>query len=101
MGKTYRRIAALAVTEKILKHLADRRDPVPAAELAKTLALPYGTVMSHLATLEDIGWARRVGDHWEVGMGLALYWARRKAYLEGNIARMTTELDQLGAQHDA
>jgi len=96
MGNSYRRITALAVTEKILKHLADQREPSVAADISKALDIPTGTVMCHLSTLEDFGWVRRVGEHWVIGMALAIYWAKQRAYLEGGIARMQNDLNKIG-----
>jgi len=92
---SYRRIEAVRTSLKVLRLLADQRGPVSGQEVARALDLPHGTVMSHLATLEDEGVVRKVGEHYELGMALALFWARRKANLEGTIARSQNELDQL------
>lgn len=100
-GKSYRRIAAIGITNMILKHLADQREPVSAADVIKALDLPSGTVMCHLATLEDLTWVRRIGECWELGYGIALLWARKKAQIEDGINRMRNDLRQLGVDSDA
>lgn len=92
---SYRRIEAVRVAVKILRFLAEQREAVSGQEVARAVNLPHGTVMCHLATLEDERLVRSVGGAWELDMGLALFWARRKAQLEGKIARDTRELEQL------
>mgnify|MGYP006307644629 CR=1 FL=1 len=94
-GKSYRRIAALAVTEQILKYLSEQRGAVSASEIAQALNIQYGTVMCHLATIEEFGWVRKAGEHWELGLGLSLYWARSKSQLEGQLARINSDLEAL------
>ncbi|HKI50496.1 MAG TPA: helix-turn-helix domain-containing protein [Geothermobacteraceae bacterium] len=92
---TYRRIEAVKTAVKILRYISECREAVSAQEIAKAAELPTGTVMCHLATLEDERLVRCVGGAWELDMGLAVFWARRKAQLEGRIARDTNELTEL------
>lgn len=97
---SYRRIGAVQTTITILRHLADQKEPVPGSDVARALDLPVGTVMCHLVTLEDDRVVRRVGEHWELGDSMALFWARRKAQLEGGIVRMKNQLQELGVTTD-
>ncbi|MDZ4185770.1 MAG: helix-turn-helix domain-containing protein [Desulfuromonadales bacterium] len=92
---SYKRIEAIKVTVSILRMLADQRQPVSCREVARAVGIPEGTVQCHLATLEDEHLVRSIGGSWELDMGLALFWARRKAMLAGRIARDTDELNQL------
>lgn len=92
---SYNRIAAIRVTVAILRHLADQKQPVSGQDVARAVEAPHGTVMCHLATLEDERLVRSVGGAWELDMGLALFWARKKAQLKGQIERATDELNQL------
>lgn len=92
---TYRRIAAVELTTRILKMLNDQKQPVGGQEVARALDEKHGTVMCHLATLEDAGFVRRIGEHYDLGMELALFWARKKTQLENNIAVATEALNQL------
>ncbi len=94
---TYKRIAAVKTTLRILKILADQRVPISGKEVAIALDESHGTIMCHLATLEDAGFVRRVGDHFELGMELALFWARKKSQLEGNLNKTRAELAELEA----
>ena len=92
---SYNRIAAVKTTVAILRHLADQKGPVSGQDVARAVDAPHGTVMCHLATLEDERLVRSVGGAWELDMGLALFWARKKSQLQGAIARATDELNQL------
>ena len=76
-------------------HLAEQKQPISGKEVADAIATPHGTVMCHLATLEDERLVRSVGGAWELDLGLAHFWAKRKAFLAGRIARDTDELNQL------
>jgi len=99
--KSYRRIGAVTTTIAILRFLAEQRKPVSGADVAKAMEIQYGTAMCHLATLEDERFVRRIGDHWELGSGLAVMWARRKALLEGSILLMRNQLREIGVKSDA
>jgi DNA-binding IclR family transcriptional regulator len=46
-------------------------------------------------TLEETGLLKQIGDKYELGMGNALLWARKKASLEGERDEINKELDQL------
>ncbi len=89
---TYRRIAAVQTTITILRHLADQKGPVPGADVARAVNLPVGTVMCHLVTLEDAGLVQRIGEHWKLGMGLALFWARIKSSKEAEKQNIERDL---------
>lgn len=92
---SYRRIEAVRGTVKILRFLAEQKEAVSGQEIARAVDMPHGTVMCHLATLEDERFVRSVGGAWELDMGLALFWARHKAQLAGRIARDMENLRQL------
>jgi DNA-binding IclR family transcriptional regulator len=92
---SYNRITAVKVTVAILRYLADQKQPVSGQDVARSVDVPHGTVMCHLATLEDERLVRSVGGAWELDMGLALFWARKKAQLQGTIDRASDELKQL------
>lgn len=92
---TYKRIASLATGLHILEYLAQQREPAPAAAIAAAVEAPLGTVLCHLATLEDRRFARRLGEGWELGMALAAAWARKKSLLEGQRMQLDRELADL------
>lgn len=94
-GDSYRRIEAVSKTGDILKHLAAQKTPATGPDVARAVGLPTGTAMCHLVTLADIGFVRQVGDGWELGMGLALLWARVKSNLEGQRDRINRDLESI------
>lgn len=93
---SYRRVEAVKVAVKILRHMSEQGDMVSGQDIARAIDMPHGTVMCHLATLEDERLVRCVGGAWELDMGMSHFWARRKAMLEGRIMRDKAELEQLG-----
>lgn len=95
MSKTYKRIAAIRTTNAILKYMSGCKESVGGAEIAKATGIKEGTVMCHLATLEDVGFVQGVGDRWKLGMGLALIWARVKSSLEADKQRIEDNLKEL------
>ncbi|HBI16246.1 MAG TPA: IclR family transcriptional regulator [Desulfobulbaceae bacterium] len=92
---TYRRIAAVKTAIEILRFLAEQKQAVSGQDIAVAVDAPHGTVMCHLATLEDERLVRCVGGAWEFDLGMSFFWAKRKAMLEGRIARDSAELKQL------
>jgi len=95
VSKSYKRIEAVRKAGEILKHLAYVKEPITGADIAKAVDLPVGTVMCHMATLEDLGFVQGVGDKWKLGMGLALIWARVKSSLEADRQRIEDNLKGL------
>ena len=95
---TYRRIEAVRKTGEILKFLANVKEPASGPEVAKAVGLPTGTAMCHLATLEDLGFVLTVGDRFQAGMGLALFWARVKSTLEAQRDKINKNLDLLNQE---
>lgn len=92
---TYKKIAAVTTTARILNHLADQREPISGKEIADALGIPQGTTMCHLATLEAVNFVGKVGEHFEIGQALAMIWARRKASLQSNVSKLHHDLNQL------
>ncbi len=96
MATTYKRIETVRKTLEILKYLSNQKEPAQPKNIAQAVSLPVGTVMCHLATLEDAGFAKSLGDRFELGFEFALAWARKKATLEGEKMRIDRELESLG-----
>jgi len=80
--KSYRRIGAVKTAAAILDQVGRSRGAT-ARELADGLQLPYGTVMSHLATLAECGYVRQDGESFRVGQKLGVFWAMLRADLQG------------------
>lgn len=95
--KTYKLNNSLIKGFRVVEHLADQKEPVPAPEIANALNMQYGTLMCHLTTLEHLGIARQIGEHWELGTKIALYWARKKAELQSERDRIDRLIHAMGA----
>lgn len=96
MATSYRRIEAVRVSINILRFLGEQKEAVSGQEVARAMEMPHGTVMCHLSTLEEERLVRCIGGAWELDMGMAMFWARKKAQLGSRIARDTNDLQQLG-----
>jgi len=93
--KSYKKIAAVEKTCAILKFLGNTKEPASAQDIANTTSLALGTTMCHLSTLSDFGFVQRIGDHWRIGTGLALIWARVKSNLEGEKMLIESQIKEL------
>lgn len=96
--KSYNRIGAVQKAARILKVIGDSKGPITGSDIAKEVDEPAGTVMCHLATLEDFGLVQEVGGGWLPGLALALYWAKRKATLESQMEKINRELEVMGRE---
>lgn len=95
MKKSYKRIGAVKTTINILRFLADQREPVSGLAISQSLNIPHGTAMCYLASLEDERYARRIGEHYELGQDAAILWTRRKARLRTIINNSEEQLAEL------
>ena len=94
MTQGYKRISAVKTTFEILEYLSDRSGPVSAKEIGAALRLPYGTVMSHVATLCDGGYIIQAEDGGvRIGTRMSIFWLRLKG---GSEMRKTTIEQALG-----
>lgn len=93
MTASYKRISAVKTAFEILEHLSDQSGPATPKEIAIALRLPYGTVMSHIATLCDGGYVLREGSGVRIGTRMCAFWLKAKASVE---AKRTTIDQALG-----
>jgi DNA-binding IclR family transcriptional regulator len=96
VATTYKRIETVRKAIEILKYLSKEKEPAQAKNIAQAVGLPVGTLMCHLATLEDAGYVRTLGDRFDLGFEIALAWARKKATLEGEKTKIEGQLESLG-----
>lgn len=92
---TYRRIAAVETAAGVLKFLSRQREPVSGSAVAQGCGIPTPTAMCHLVTLEDQGFVRRIGEGWELGMALMLFWAAKKSQLSTRIEQLQADLSAI------
>ena len=95
MATTYRRIEAVSKAIAILEFLATQKNPATGPDIARAVDMPVATVMSQIITLQDHNFVRNLGAGFELGMGAALIWARKKALLEGERSRIDNEITTL------
>ncbi|MDY6792849.1 MAG: IclR family transcriptional regulator [Thermodesulfobacteriota bacterium] len=93
--KSYRKIKSVALSNAVLKFLADQKHPVSGREVAKGVNAKYDTVLCHLATHENDLFVERVGEYFKLGQGAALLWARKQAHLKAVIDKSEDELSEL------
>lgn len=90
------RIEAVYQAGQVLRTVADHKGLVGASEIAASLGIKVNTAFRMCITLEELGFLKQVGEKYELGMGLALFWARKKATLEGERDGIDRDLTQLG-----
>lgn len=98
MATTYNRISTVEKTFRILEYLAECREPVTASRIAGDLDISVHTVMCHLATHQDGGYVQMVGDHYKIGMKLAVFWARMKSLKEVELLGVEQDLRVLNGE---
>jgi len=94
-AKSCRKIEVLIAADAILDVIAGSREPVGCAEIAKATNLTNDSVFRQLGTMEELGWARKIGDGYTPGMRLAVIWARVKANTEEQLSKLKQDLDAL------
>lgn len=97
---TYKRIGTVKTTLDILKFLSNQREPVSGKEVATALDVPHGTCMCYLATLADSGVVRQTREYFELGMGMAVFWAKVKSKKEAERQNVNRELEILETGSD-
>lgn len=97
MGKqnSYKRIDSLTKALEIIEFLARQKEPVSGVDIAAAVGLPTGTVMCHLTTLQDKNFVRLLGGGFELGMGAASVWARKRSLLEGQRDQAIRDIQKL------
>ncbi len=96
MGNSYRRIKSVNTALDILEYVAESPGGATAHRIGRDLDIPFATIMCHLSTLGDRAYVRRMGDVYQVGMKLAVYWARVKSCKENEILQRENDLVLLG-----
>lgn len=96
MDKSNRyRIEAVYQAGHVLKAVAESKGAVGPSDIASNLGIKVNTAFRMCVTLEGIGFLKQIGDKYELGMGLALFWARKKAMLEGERDNVSRDLASL------
>jgi DNA-binding IclR family transcriptional regulator len=87
-------IVSICKADDVLKAVADSREPLSIAQIIQALGGEVGkdSVFRVCVTLESLNWLNKIGDHYELGMGLALFWAKKKSLLEASRIRVERDL---------
>lgn len=96
---TYKRVKSVKLTLDILEFLSKQKEPVSGNTISEGVKLPYGTTMCYLATLGDRNCVNMVDEFFELGLSLSIFWARKKAKLNSEKARLDRELSMLGTNN--
>jgi len=96
MTNGYKRIAAVQTAFEILEYLAGRSGPETPKEIAKAVKVPYGTAMSHIATLCDGGYLVDEGGCIRIGTKMSCFWLKLKAGAEMKRTTIDEALKILG-----
>jgi DNA-binding IclR family transcriptional regulator len=90
------RIDTVYTACQILEAVANSKEPIGAAEIAKTLGINANMAFRQCCTLEERGILQMVGDKkFDLGMKLAIFWARKKSRLQGERDTITRNLEEL------
>ena len=95
MGENRYRIEAVYRAGKILEVVANSREPMSAAEIATALDIDKNMAFRQCSTLVELGLFQEVGEKFDLGMKMALYWAKKKSRLEAVRDRAITALNTL------
>jgi DNA-binding IclR family transcriptional regulator len=95
MAKSYTRIQSDMKLIEIVEHLLRQIEPQAGMDIARALEMPYGTVMSHLASLMDAKWVAPEGGNYAPGSRLMGMYSAYKTGLRAKIEKTQTELNNL------
>lgn len=93
---SYKRLNTVILTADVLQFVA-QHGPCSAYDVADGVEVPFSTVMCHLKTMEDLGWLRMVGGHFDIGPKLAVFWAAFRRRAELKVAEGKRDLEQVTA----
>jgi len=89
------RIETVFQAGQILKAVAQAKELVGPSDIARELDITVNTAFRMCVTLEELGFLQQIGDRYQLGMGLALFWARKKSGLEVERERIESDLKSL------
>lgn len=95
--KSYTKIGAVQKSIEIMKFMAREVQPVSPTEISNAVGIPFHTVMSHLATLEDDGLVQKVYERYEIGIFWGVFWNSIKASRESILNSARNDLEKIGA----
>lgn len=94
-AKSCRKIEVLIAADAILDVIAESKEPVGCAEIAKATNLTNDSVFRQLGTMEELRWVEKIGDGYTLGMKEATRWARKKSNLESQRDNINRQIDEI------
>ncbi len=98
-GNRYR-IEAIAQAGQVLRVIADSKEPMGAQEITRVTGIKPNTAFRILVTLDEVGFLKQIGEKYDLGMGLALFWARKKSRLLGTREQIDGDLNSLEKEEE-
>jgi DNA-binding IclR family transcriptional regulator len=95
IAKSCRKIEVLVAAHAIMGYVGAAKEPVSVTDVARATGLSVDSCFRQMGTMEELGWVRKIGDAYLLGMGLALIWARKKSMLEGERDGIDKDLKSL------
>lgn len=95
MSENRYRIKAVCTAAAILTAVANSREPMGSKEIATAVDIDPNAAFRQCATLDELGFLKEEGGKFVLGMGLALFWARKKSHLEGEREKIGGQLKTL------
>ncbi len=89
------RVNAVFRAGRILKIVAASKEPMTSGQIAEAVEISSDIAFRTCITLEELGFLNLIGEAYELGMGLALFWARKKATLEADRDRIDKAIELL------
>jgi len=101
MDKDRYLVASVRKAGQIMRAIAESKEPMSIAQIIEAVRAAGGDLTQDsafrmCATLELLGWVTQIGERYELGTGLSLLWARKKATLEAQRIAIDKALDLLG-----
>lgn len=94
VGKTYKTISSVEKAIDIVEYLACNGIS-SLSTVAAAVGMSPSNARSHLETLIDYGYVMEMADHYNLGMRLAVLWARVKSNLENRLILIDKELESI------
>jgi DNA-binding IclR family transcriptional regulator len=95
--KSYTKIGAVEKAIEIIKFMAQEIQPVSPTEISNAVGMKFGTVMSHLATLEAGGLVQKRYERYELGVYLGVVWESIKQSRTSMRNFAHNDLEKIGA----
>lgn len=80
---------------EVIQMISANNSPMSLADISKATDINKNAVLRIVNTLVGCHWLRKVGEHYELDVGLAAIWSRYKANLEVKLENLTAENESL------